>query len=161
MVLWRSLTMHFAERGRPDALCIRSGALAVCGRRPGRRQMRVRAHLRAFIIIALASTCILPAASAGWASSCTQCHPQAGSITVTHPMACVECHHGNEAKTDKAGAHEGMTADPSDFNGPGFLPCRSKIEVPLELQGLGSPGAAFWRRSFPCEFDSKKERASG
>src|SRR3954447_7749596 len=34
--------------------------------------------------------------------------------------------------------------------------CRSKIEVPLEFQGLGSLGAASWRRFFPCEFDSKK-----
>src|SRR5258708_14085897 len=33
---------------------------------------------------------------------------------------------------------------------------RSKIEVPLEFQGLGSLGAASWRRFFPCEFDSKK-----
>jgi F-type H+-transporting ATPase subunit delta len=33
---------------------------------------------------------------------------------------------------------------------------RPKIEVPLEFQGLGSLGAAFWRRFFPCEFDSKK-----
>src|ERR1700720_1938582 len=33
---------------------------------------------------------------------------------------------------------------------------RSKIEVPLEFQGLGSLGAALWRRFFPCEFDSKK-----
>src|SRR5437763_14642193 len=33
---------------------------------------------------------------------------------------------------------------------------RSKIEVPLELQGLGSLGAALWRRFFPREFDSKK-----
>ena len=32
--------------------------------------------------------------------------------------------------------------------------CRSKIEVPLEFQGLGSLGAALWRRFFPCEFDS-------
>ena len=44
---------------------------------------------------------------------------------------------------------------------PRFLPtrrgqCRSKIEVPLELQGLGSLGAVFWRRFFPCGFDSKK-----
>jgi len=39
--------------------------------------------------------------------------------------------------------------------------CRSKIEVPLEFQGLGSLGAASWRRFFPCEFDSKKERVSG
>jgi hypothetical protein len=31
-----------------------------------------------------------------------------------------------------------------------------KIEVPLEFQGLGSLGAASWRRFFPCEFDSKK-----
>ena len=38
---------------------------------------------------------------------------------------------------------------------------RSKIEVPLEFQGLGSLGAALWRRFFPCEFDSKKERACG
>ena len=36
---------------------------------------------------------------------------------------------------------------------------RSKIEVPLEFQGLGSLGAASWRRFFPCEFDSNKERA--
>ena len=36
------------------------------------------------------------------------------------------------------------------------LPCWSKIEVPLEFQGLGSLGAASWRRFFPCEFDSKK-----
>ncbi len=28
-------------------------------------------------------------------------------------------------------------------------PCRSKIEVPLEFQGLGSLGAASWRRFFP------------
>src|SRR3954470_19946537 len=34
---------------------------------------------------------------------------------------------------------------------------RSKIEVPLELQGHGSLGAASWRRFFPCEFDSNKE----
>src|SRR5476649_3067234 len=33
---------------------------------------------------------------------------------------------------------------------------RPKIEVPLEFQGLGSLGAATWRRFFPCEFDSKK-----
>ena len=33
---------------------------------------------------------------------------------------------------------------------------RPKIEVPLEFQGLGSLGAALWRRFFPCEFDSKK-----
>jgi hypothetical protein len=33
-------------------------------------------------------------------------------------------------------------------------PHRSKIEVPLEFQGLGSLGAASWRRFFPCEFDS-------
>src|SRR6202165_5441588 len=33
---------------------------------------------------------------------------------------------------------------------------RSKIEVPLEFQGLGSLGSASWRRFFPCEFDSKK-----
>src|SRR5712671_2960744 len=39
--------------------------------------------------------------------------------------------------------------------------CRPKIEVPLEFQGLGSLGAALWRRFFPCEFDSYKERASG
>ena len=32
--------------------------------------------------------------------------------------------------------------------------CRSKIEVPLEFQGLGSLGAGSWRRFFPCEFDS-------
>jgi F-type H+-transporting ATPase subunit delta len=36
------------------------------------------------------------------------------------------------------------------------LQCRPKIEVPLEFQGLGSLGAALWRRFFPCEFDSKK-----
>ncbi|MBB4258006.1 F-type H+-transporting ATPase subunit delta [Bradyrhizobium sp. CIR3A] len=36
------------------------------------------------------------------------------------------------------------------------LPCRPEIEVPLEFQGLGSLGAALWRRFFPCEFDSKK-----
>jgi hypothetical protein len=35
---------------------------------------------------------------------------------------------------------------------------RSKIEVPLEFQGLGSLGAASWRRFFPCEFDSNKEQ---
>src|SRR5512140_2412191 len=40
-------------------------------------------------------------------------------------------------------------------------PCRPKIEVPLEFQGLGSLGAASWRRFFPCEFDSNKERARG
>ena len=40
-------------------------------------------------------------------------------------------------------------------------PCRPKIEVPLEFQGLGSLGAASWRRFFPCEFDSNKERACG
>ena len=34
--------------------------------------------------------------------------------------------------------------------------CRSKIKVPLEFQGLGSLGAALWRRFFPCEFDSLK-----
>src|SRR5664279_900406 len=34
--------------------------------------------------------------------------------------------------------------------------CRSKIEVHLEFQGLGSLGAALWRRFFPCEFDSLK-----
>src|SRR5438477_3190107 len=33
---------------------------------------------------------------------------------------------------------------------------RSKIEVPLEFQGLGSLGDASLRRFFPCEFDSKK-----
>src|SRR5476649_1511 len=33
---------------------------------------------------------------------------------------------------------------------------RPKIEVSLEFQGLGSLGAALWRRFFPCEFDSKK-----
>ena len=37
----------------------------------------------------------------------------------------------------------------------------TEIEVPLEFQGLGSLGAALWRRFFPCEFDSYKERASG
>src|SRR6266404_3011302 len=38
--------------------------------------------------------------------------------------------------------------------------CRTKIEVPLEFQGLGSLGAASWRWFFPCEFDSNnKERA--
>src|SRR5258708_6464112 len=37
-----------------------------------------------------------------------------------------------------------------------YRSCRPKIEVPLEFQGLGSLGAASWRRFFPCEFDSKK-----
>jgi len=32
--------------------------------------------------------------------------------------------------------------------------CRSKIEVPLEFQGLESLGAALGRRFFSCEFDS-------
>src|SRR5258708_32602314 len=36
---------------------------------------------------------------------------------------------------------------------------RSKIEVPLEFQGLGSLGAASWRRFFTCEFDSKKSKS--
>jgi hypothetical protein len=39
--------------------------------------------------------------------------------------------------------------------------CRSKIEVPLEFQGLGSLGAASRRRFFPCEFDSTKELFRG
>src|SRR5713226_1874077 len=34
--------------------------------------------------------------------------------------------------------------------------CRPKIEVPLEFQGLGSLGAALWRRFFPCELTAKK-----
>src|SRR3979409_570686 len=33
---------------------------------------------------------------------------------------------------------------------------RSKIEVPLEFQGLGSLGAASWRRFFPCGVDRSK-----
>src|SRR6478736_5652510 len=48
-----------------------------------------------------------------------------------------------------------MLAKPR-FLRPRHVPCRLKIEVPLEFQGLGSLGAALWRRFFPCEFDSKK-----
>src|SRR5258708_8521125 len=33
---------------------------------------------------------------------------------------------------------------------------RSKIEVPLEFQGLGALGAASWRGFFACGFDSKQ-----
>src|SRR3954464_5285923 len=49
---------------------------------------------------------------------------------------------------------------------PRFCRCRhvtcwSKIEVPLEFQGLGPLGAASWRRLSLCEFDSLKERACG
>src|SRR3954451_6446111 len=45
---------------------------------------------------------------------------------------------------------------------PRFCRCRhvtcwSKIEVPLEFQGLGPLGAASWRRLSLCEFDSLKE----
>jgi F-type H+-transporting ATPase subunit delta len=48
-----------------------------------------------------------------------------------------------------------MLAKPR-FERAGALCHGSRIEVPLEFQGLGSPDAVFWRRPFPCEFDSLK-----
>ncbi len=47
--------------------------------------------------------------------SCVTCHQANATMDAVHAIACVNCHRGNPAKSDKSEAHEGLISDPGDL----------------------------------------------
>lgn len=96
--------------GRYRAVSARMGALANGGY-----------HLLAGIVM---FACMMLSAVNVMASSCLECHAGNESMRRNHPLSCVECHRGDDTSSEKDQAHQGMTANPSDFTDPGFACAR-------------------------------------